>query len=118
MKHLPLFCVALLLAACHERPLAGPSASSPQSRGQTFAQAACGSCHGLGRSSTSSPNPKAPEFSAIVNQKGLTAKSLSTWLRDAHNYPSEMEFHLDASKIDDLVSYMLTLSDPNYRPPS
>ena len=48
----------------------------------------------------------------------MTAGTLSSWLRDAHNYPSEMEFQLDSNKVDDLVSYMLTLRDPNYRPPS
>lgn len=48
----------------------------------------------------------------------MTAATLSTWLRDAHNYPSEMQIQLEPSEIDDLVAYMLTLSDPNYRPPS
>ena len=117
LKHLPLLCAALLLVACHEQPPAGPSASTAQSRGHAFAQTSCGGCHAVERVSTSSPNPNAPPFSAIVNRQGLTAETLSSWLRDAHNYPSEMEFQLDSSKVDDLVAYMLTLSDPNYTPP-
>jgi mono/diheme cytochrome c family protein len=118
LKHSPPVCATLLLVACQEQPLAGPSGSTPQSRGRAFAQASCAACHAIGRDSTSSPNPKAPPFPAIVNQQDLTAETLSSWLRDAHNYPSEMEFQLDSSKVDDLVTYMLTLSDPNYRPPS
>ena len=118
LKHLPLICSTLLLAACQERPPSGPSASAPESRGHAFAQAACGSCHAIERDSTSSPNPNAPPFPAIVNKEGLTARTLASWLRDAHNYPREMEFQLDATKVDDLVTYMLTLNDPDYRPPS
>ena len=64
-----------------------------------------------------SPNPGAPPFARIVNQEGLTAETLSSWLRDAHNYPEEMEFYLEGREVDDLVAYMLTLREANYRPP-
>jgi mono/diheme cytochrome c family protein len=113
-----LVCGTLLLVACQAQPLTAPSVSIPQSRGHAFAQASCAACHAVERGSTSSPNPNAPAFAAIVNQQGLTAETLASWLRDAHNYPSEMEFQLDSSRADDLVAYMLTLSDPDYRPPS
>ena len=59
------------------------------------------------------------EFAAIcgdVNSEGLTRATLTTWLRDAHNYPEEMEFTLGAPEIERLVDHMLTLRDPNYRP--
>ena len=118
MKQFFLVCVTLFLVACKEQPLVGPSASTSQSRGQAFAQATCSACHAIGRGSAASPNSKSPEFTAIVNQQGLTAETLSLWLRGAHNYPSEMDFQLDPSKVDDLVAYMLTLRDPKYRPPS
>ena len=35
----------------------------------------------------------------------------------AHNYPSEMNFYLNDAQVDQLVGYMLTLRDPNYRRP-
>jgi hypothetical protein len=54
----------------------------------------------------------------IVNQEGLTAATLSHWLRGAHNYPAEMDFRLYEQKADTLVSYMMTLRDPNYRRPA
>jgi mono/diheme cytochrome c family protein len=115
-----LLCLALPLAACQSLPsdappppAATPVAASP---GQAFAQATCGGCHAVGRYGHSS-NSNAPPFMAIVNQEGLTEETLSTWLRGAHNYPSEMNFYLNDQQVTELVTYMLTLRDPNYRRP-
>lgn len=97
-------------AACHSvTPAAGPHP------GLAFAQASCGGCHAVERIGLS-PNPDAPPFAAIVNQPGLTDETLGTWLRDAHNYPEEMEFYLEGPEVDALVAYMITLRDPDYRP--
>jgi mono/diheme cytochrome c family protein len=108
----------LLLGACQQQQLVHPSALASQTRGHAFAQATCAACHAIERGSVLSPNPHARSFPAIVNQQGLTAATLSSWLREAHNYPAEMEFQLDSGTVDDLVAYMLTLTDPNYRPAS
>ena len=83
-----------------------------------MALASCASCHGIAPNATLSPNPDAPPFAAIVNREGLTRETLSAWLRDAHNYPAEMEFELDPAKVEHLVGYMLTLQDPSYTPSS
>lgn len=111
----PLF-LALLAGACQTPPPAQPAAPAEVSPGQAFAQASCGGCHAAGLYGTSS-SPNAPPFGAIANQEGLTAESLSTWLRGAHNYPSEMDFHLSDAQVDALVAYMLTLRTPDYRRP-
>ena len=117
MKHLLLIGSTLLLGACQQQQhLVAPSASAPETRGHAFARASCATCHGIERGTISSPNPQAPPFPAIVNQQGLTADTLSSWLRDAHNYPTEMQFELDSRRVDELVEYMLTLRDPDYRP--
>ena len=117
LKPLHVVGVTLLLAACQNRPLVEPAASATPGAGQAFAQASCGGCHAVGRYGSSS-NPNAPPFPAIVNQEGLTEETLSSWLRGAHNYPSEMDFDLREPEVAALVSYMLTLRDPNYvRPP-
>ena len=125
LKLFPLFgsalCLGLGLSACQQVPLAEPVApvvplSGEAAKGEALARASCAGCHGVARYRTS-PNPSAPSFAAIANQEGLTAATLSTWLRDAHNYPGEMQVQLDARQVDDLVAYMLTLQDPNYRPP-
>jgi hypothetical protein len=101
--------LALAAAAC-EHP---GGRSSPEDLG--FAQAACGGCHAVERYGAS-PNPDSPPFAAIVNREGLTRATLTTWLRDAHNYPEEMEFTLGAPEVERLVDHMLTLRGPDYRP--
>ena len=90
-------------------------APGPSHPGLTIAQGTCGGCHAVERHGLS-PNPKAPPFAAIVNRPGVTPETLSSWLRDAHNYPEEMEFYLEGPEVDQLVAYMLTLRDPDYRP--
>jgi mono/diheme cytochrome c family protein len=116
LRHLLLLGAALLLGACQQQRLVSQSALASQTRGHGFASASCAACHGIERDSMLSPNPRAPSFPAIVNRQGLTAETLSSWLHNAHNYPAEMEFELDPKRADDLVEYMLTLRDPNYRP--
>lgn len=115
-KPLPLLCLPPLLIACQNLSSAEPAPSTAPPRGQAFAQASCGGCHAVGLYGTSS-NPNAPPFGAIVNQEGLTAETLSVWLRGAHNYPREMDFYLIEREVSELVAYMLTLRDPNYRRP-
>ena len=100
--------LALGVAACQ----AVPAQPHP---GLAFAQGSCGGCHAVEPHGVS-PNPNAPPFAAIVNQQGLSDATLGDWLRDAHNYPEEMEFYLEGPEVDALVAYMLTLRDPNYRP--
>ena len=111
------------LAACQTVPpdesatvpmIANSSGEQPHS-GLAFAQGACGGCHAVEHPGLS-PNPEAPPFAAIVNRGGLTQQTLATWLRDAHNYPEEMDFDLGAPQVEALVEYMLTLQDENYRP--
>jgi len=114
---LALLGLPLLLAACQTVPPEQPAQSTIPPQGQAFAQASCGSCHAVGREGISS-NPNAPPFPAIVNREGLTAETLSFWLRGAHNYPREMDFHLGDRDVDTLVAYMITLRDPHYRRPS
>ena len=115
MKRFAVLCLAVAVAACQPLPSAAPATSARHHEGLAFAQGSCGGCHAVERYGDS-PNPNAPPFARIVNQEGLTAQTLSSWLRDAHNYPEEMEFYLEGPEVDDLVTYMLTLRDPAYRP--
>jgi mono/diheme cytochrome c family protein len=85
-------------------------------QGRALAQESCSGCHAIDKA-IASPNSNAPLFPVIVNQEGVSSETLSYWLRGAHNYPSEMDFYLDAQKVDALVAYMLTLQDPNYERP-
>lgn len=106
-----------LLAGCVKPSPPEPSLPPQSSRGEVLARTNCAGCHAVGPYGSSS-NPNAPPFGAIANQDGLTADTLSYWLRGAHNYPSEMNFNLDDRQVGALVAYMLTLRNPNYRRPA
>jgi mono/diheme cytochrome c family protein len=115
MKRLSLICLPLLLAACQQSPHLEPASVSLAAQGKAFAQTACAGCHSIepyGRSYTS-----APSFPVIVNHEGLTEETLSTWLQGAHNYPQEMDFYLQEEAVRALVTYMLTMRDPDFRRP-
>jgi hypothetical protein len=109
---------AVMLGAC--QPLDSVAEAPPppvDNEVLAFAQAACGGCHAVEQDMLS-PNPLAPEWPRIVNTPGLTSASLERWLVDAHNYPEEMDFDLDAPQVEDLVAYMLGLRREGYEPPS
>ena len=82
----------------------------------SFTQDSCGECHAIAPPELS-PNPNAPPFASIVNQPGLTEETLARWLRDAHNYPQEMEFEVGEEQVGQLLAYMLTLRDEDFEPP-
>ena len=82
--------------------------SANPATGLIIAQNSCGSCHQVRRNGAS-PDADAPPFAGIANREGLTAERLSSWLRDGHNYPTEMGFHLEPHQIDALVAYMIRL---------
>ena len=115
LRVLALIGLAAGAVACQPLPPAAQPAAAEPHPGVAYAQASCGGCHAVGRRSVS-PNPQAPPFAAIVNQEGLTRNTLAAWLRNAHNYPDEMKFSLEPRQVDELVAYMVTLRDPNYRP--
>ncbi len=85
-------------------------------QGLAFAKAHCAACHDVTDGQTS-PNPQAPLFSAIANTRGLTDKTLTSWLSDSHNYPELMDFEIEDKDIEDLAAYILTLQSADYKPP-
>jgi mono/diheme cytochrome c family protein len=98
-------CLLLALAACTAALNSTPY-QADASMGMIIARDNCASCHELFLD-RESPNPNAPPFRAIVNRPGMTPELLSTWLKDGHNYPAEMGFHLEPHKVDSLVAYMI-----------
>ena len=114
----PLILLGLLLvAACQNLPPPQPALATAPQQGQAVAQRICSGCHATGLYGSSS-NPNAPPFGAIANQEGVTAETLSTWLRSAHNYPIEMNFLLHDDDADALAAYFLSLKVRNYRRPA
>lgn len=115
-KVLPLALTALALTACQSVPKQQViELTEQEARGYTFAKTSCAGCHAI-TANAASPNPEAPPFEAVVNTKGLTARTLEAFLRDSHNFPGQMAFELDPAKVDDVTAYMLTLKRPGYRP--
>jgi mono/diheme cytochrome c family protein len=98
-------CLLLALAACSSLRVGDPPASDA-SMGLLIARDSCGSCHGIGGGGES-PNPQAPAFGEIASRPGMTPEALAAWLRDGHNYPIEMGFHLEPHQVDSLVAYMI-----------
>ena len=78
--------------------------------------AMCGSCHAVTPGDLS-PLPQAPTFPSIANREGLTRETLSTYLRDAHNYPDIMDVGLTDEDVALVTEYMVSLQDPDYRQP-
>ena len=96
----------LLLAALAGCQTAGEAPRSDASLGMLIARDKCSSCHETFLD-LESPNPDAPPFREIVNRPGMTRDALAGWLRDGHNYPVEMGFHLEPHQVDSLVAYMI-----------
>ena len=99
---------AMSLGGCHI-PERLPAAATP-SHAPAFAEAACGGCHGI-EPPYRSPNPAAPPFAQIANRDDSSADALLEWLRDAHNYPEDMDFDLDEDQARELSSYIVSLRD-------
>ena len=78
------------------------------SMGMLIARDSCASCHAVSLGGES-PNDHAPEFREVINRPGMSAESLTAWLNEAHNYPTEMGVHLEPHQVDSLVAYMLRL---------
>lgn len=80
-----------------------------------FVEAACGGCHAV-EPPFLSPNPEAPSFEAIANRRGLSEATLGTWLKEAHNYPEQMDFDLEEAQADQIAAYMVRLRRDDYQP--
>lgn len=110
--------MALALSACalpsRQASEAGPSA--PEAKGPVglaglrLAEARCAGCHAVTTGQVS-PNSDAPPFASIARRSGLTQSSASDWLREAHNFPDQMNFYLESDQAEQLATYLLTLRE-------
>lgn len=113
MRTLPLAALALIAAVGAVAATPRPSAAAK--RGLVLAEARCAGCHAV-RPNQSSPNPESPTFEDVANRPGLTALTLSRYLRDAHNYPAAMDFTIERRHVRDLSAYFVSLRRPGYKP--
>jgi mono/diheme cytochrome c family protein len=103
--------VALATAACQPLPETDSPSAPGEDADRALAQSACGGCHAIDRRSAS-PSPGATPFAVLVDRPGLTHNALAVWLRNAHNYPAQMNFALEPRDAERIAAYMLTLRDP------
>lgn len=107
-------CLAVLASA----GLVGVSAFSLQAEeetangsadaGHTYANAVCAPCHAIEANQKSSPEAKAPPFSAMVRNVKLTSQDIEGWLTSSHK---EMpDFSVPAGKRADLIAYIKSLA--------
>jgi len=95
----------LAVAACQSLGV-GEAPRPDASMGLLIAQDNCSRCHQIAAAGDS-PNEDAPPFGEIANRPGMTHEALAGWLKDAHNYPIEMGFHLEPHQIDSLALYIM-----------
>lgn len=99
----------LAVSACMTTP------PPPPPEPPAFVEAACGGCHSV-EAPFLSPNPRAPSFEAVANRPGVTRSTIQAWLRDAHNYPEQMDFDLTPERVDEVSDYIITLRHKDYVP--
>ncbi|UAB78427.1 hypothetical protein INR77_01395 [Erythrobacter sp. SCSIO 43205] len=80
-----------------------------------FVEAACGGCHSV-EPPFLSPTAAVPSFESIANRPGVTRATIQAWLRNAHNYPEQMDFDLTQEKVEEVADYMITLRRSDYVP--
>ena len=128
MRRLHLECLlasiaVLALSACALAPWqdSGMSPSAPEdsslpdepddaTTGLRLAEARCSGCHAVTPGQVS-PNSDAPPFASIAQRLGLTHSSASSWLRQSHNFPDQMNFYLESDQAEQLATYLLTLRE-------
>ena len=111
MEKAPLVAAAalpLMGFACMPAPQVAPPPPA-------FVEAACGGCHAV-EPPFLSPNVNAPSFEAVANRPGVTRSTIQAWLRNAHNYPEQMDFDLTPEKVEEVSNYMITLRRRDYIP--
>lgn len=100
-----LLCAAMLApAVAHAQETAKGSADA----GRTFANAVCAECHSIERGAKSSPNIKAPPFSAMIKSVKLTPDQIEGWLTSSHTFMPD--FSVPADKRADIIAYIESLA--------
>lgn len=89
-----------------------PAHSDGATAGLRLAEARCSGCHAVTPGQVS-PNSDAPPFASIVQRPGLTHSTATSWLRESHDFPEQMNFYLDHDQAEQLAAYLLTLREAN-----
>jgi mono/diheme cytochrome c family protein len=80
-------------------------------RGLSYAKKACAECHSVEGERAVSPNIKAPNFNAIADSPGMTARALVVWLQSSH-HATMPNFIIARDDLDNVVAYIMSLRAP------
>ena len=109
LRWAPVF-LTLSLSACVTAvaPTTDQASQAPSpTRGLSYAQAVCATCHAVAAGQDVSPNRSAPTFMVIANTPGMTSTALNAWLHSAH--ASMPNLIVEASDRADIAAYLATL---------
>jgi mono/diheme cytochrome c family protein len=76
-------------------------------KGETFALGVCAQCHAVRLGQMRSPDPMAPNFTAIAQTLGMTERALRVWLQSSH--PNMPNVVLTRDERDNVIAYILSL---------
>ncbi len=100
--------LAALSAALAGGGGAGAQELGDPAAGRRLAEAWCMECHAIGPKTLQGNRP-GPDFVVVANRPSTTPLSLNVFLRSNHdNMPN---FILTRSQADDIVAYILTLTE-------
>ncbi len=94
---------AMVLAAAQTAHAAGDPLD-----GERIAQRWCSGCHLVGQRGRGGGGAPAPAFVALANNPAKSENYLKTWITNPH--PPMPNFNLSRRTVDDLVAYILSLS--------
>jgi mono/diheme cytochrome c family protein len=104
----PFLTVSVLLAGWSIADLQPALAEGDARSGHKLAGEWCESCHDIRpEAGLIWPKAGAPSFRAVAAQKDLSDLALHVWFQSPH--PSMPAIKLDASEMDDLAAYILSL---------
>jgi mono/diheme cytochrome c family protein len=95
------------VGACFIVTGAAAQEAGDKAAGRTYAQAHCGECHGVESADEVSPDFNAPNFIAVANTPGMTARALAVWLQTSH--PNMPNFMIPAEQKDNVIAYIMSL---------
>ena len=85
-------------------------AGNPQ-RGLAYAKKACAECHAVEGERPASPNIKAPNFNAIADSPGMSARALVVWLQSSH-HATMPNLIIAPDDLDNVVAYIMSVRTP------
>jgi mono/diheme cytochrome c family protein len=106
-------CAIAAISVCFIATGAAAEEVGDKREGRTYAQAHCGECHGIESADEISPDFNAPNFIAIANTPGMTARALAVWLQTSH--PNMPNFMIPDEQKDNVIAYIMSLRSPSAR---